>query len=207
MNMKLNAFGPRSAWVGLLIAVFAALGVCQAGTPYAPREGRELIGKPAPEFVGLQWIDPEQRPLTMRDLRGKVVLVRFWLRDCPFCSATAPALNRLQTDFGSQGLQVIGIHHPKSEAAREVDYVWEGARNLGFKFPVAMDNDWQTLRRWWLTRHRGYTSATLLVDRRGIIRWVHDGGAFFPSDNPADAAQNEAYRSLVARIRQLLAEP
>lgn len=193
--------GKRSA--AALIALLLLL--VPASADRSPREGRELIGRPAPEFVGLRWLTGP--PLTMKALRGKVVLVRFWLHGCPLCTATAPALEGLHRRFGRRGLQVIGIHHPKSRASREARYVQEGARKLGVTFPIAVDNDWRTIRRWWLTAERTYTSATMLVDRQGTIRWIHDGGAFYPSNDPSEAEQNAAYRSLVHEIEKRLADP
>ena len=42
------------------------------------------------------------------------------------------------------------------------------------------------LRRWWLDGgKRDYTSASFLIDRQGLIRWVHGGGELHPSSDPA----------------------
>lgn len=82
---------------------------------WRPEEGRELIGTPAPEWRNLDWL--QGGPLTLEDLRGRVVLVRFWLVGCPYCRTSAPALVGLHEKYGDRGLTVVGIHHPKSEAA------------------------------------------------------------------------------------------
>ena len=71
-----------------------------------------VVGNPAPELPPLQWV--QGGPLTLEGLRGKVVLIRFFTdRECPFCSATAPALNALQRDFAARGLVVLGLYTPK----------------------------------------------------------------------------------------------
>src|SRR5262245_33780823 len=57
---------------------------------WVPVEGRELLGTSAPEWKGIRWI--QGGPLDLSALRGKVVLLRFWLIDCPYCEKTAPAL-------------------------------------------------------------------------------------------------------------------
>jgi len=50
-----------------------------------------------------------------------------------------------------------------------------------FRFPVAVDSDWQTLKRWWLDGpERSWTSVSFLIDRRGVIRHVHRGGKLAP---------------------------
>jgi len=47
-----------------------------------------------------------------------------------------------------------------------------------FTFPVALDADWAALKRWWLNQERDWTSVSFLLDRQGIIRYVHPGGEF-----------------------------
>jgi thiol-disulfide isomerase/thioredoxin len=77
-------------------------------------EGQELIGKPAPPLALKDWLN--SNPLEMLDLRGKVVLLRWWTEGCPYCVATAPALVSLERTYGSRGLQVIGVFHPSRPA-------------------------------------------------------------------------------------------
>ena len=69
-----------------------------------------------------------------------------------------------------------------------------------FRFPVAIDDEWKTLRRWWLDAHPdSWTSVSFLIDRSGVVRFVHLGGAYAP-DSPE-------YRQMRAWIEELLAEP
>lgn len=52
-----------------------------------------------------------------------------------------------------------------------------------FRFPVAIDPEWQTLKRWWLDGHdRAWTSVSFLVDQRGVIRYIHPGGSYTDED-------------------------
>ncbi|MGH9549063.1 MAG: redoxin domain-containing protein [Terriglobales bacterium] len=193
------------AAIASAIAVSVAAGL-PVSANWTPREGRELIGKQAPEFIGLRWLNSE--PLTMAQLRGKVVLIRFWLADCKLCENSAPALNYLYKRYGKDGLVVIGIHHPKSEAVKDPAVVQAAAHKLGFTFPIAIDNHWQTINRFWLAaRKRSYTSASLLIDRNGVIRWIHDGGTLFmPSSAQASDDQGAPFRSLEETVQRLLAE-
>jgi thiol-disulfide isomerase/thioredoxin len=80
-------------------------------------------------------------------LRGRVVLIRWWTDTCPFCAATAPALQKLQTKYGCLGLQVIGVFHPKPAGDWSVERVREAAKRLNMNFPVALDADWKALHR------------------------------------------------------------
>lgn len=76
--------------------------------------GMELVGKPAPAWELSDWMNSP--PLSLTALRGNVVLVRwFTSKECPYCTATAPALNQLDDDFRTRGLVVVGIYHHKDD--------------------------------------------------------------------------------------------
>jgi peroxiredoxin len=170
---------------------------------WKPAEGSELIGTRAPELDNLTWLNC--KPVTLAQLRGKVVLIRFWLIDCPYCQRTAPALNYLLDKYQKDGLVIIGIHHPKSKEAEDPELVKKGASELKFKFPIAMDNEWTNVNAFWLSkRKRSYTSASFLIDKRGSIRWVHPGGDIIKDGNTSD--KESAFASLESEIKMLLAE-
>jgi peroxiredoxin len=190
--------------VSLLPALVFYTTAAADGDPlWQPSEGAELIGRPAPALSGLTWLN--SGPLGLEDLRGKVVLIRFWLVGCPYCKNTAPALAELYEKYGGDGLVVIGIHHPKSERARDDAFVLKAAKGLGFEFPVAQDRDWKVINAYWLGGvRRSYTSSSILIDKKGIIRFVHDGGEFYRSEDNTDA--DLAYKTIDAKIRELLAE-
>ena len=117
----------------VLIGLSAALPFAAdtSGTPaeWTPREGKELLGTPAPAWNPKKlWLN--SKPLSLEDLRGKVVLVRFWLVECPLCERTAPALNNLYKKYRKRGLEIIGFHHPKSRRSAggiSVDVFRKGA--------------------------------------------------------------------------------
>ena len=158
-----------------------------------------LIGVQPEDWQARDWINSQ--PLTLDSLRGRVVLVRWWTSPgCPFCQASAPALNEFWERYRRRGLMVIGLYHHKSSAPLTAAHVAEQVRKLGFEFPVATDPQWATLRRWWLDQNdNGWTSVTILLDRRGRIRHVHPGGAFFKGE--------PGYEALEKKIEALLAEP
>ena len=159
-------------------------------------EGFELIGTAAPEWEISEWIGSP--PLSLASLRGKVVLVRWFAgTGCPYCGATAPALNRLHQDFAGRGLVVIGLYHHKAPGKLSLESVRQLARGYGFEFPVGVDRDWRTLKEWWLNGHnRSFTSVSFLLDRQGIIRQVHPGGAM--------AIGTADYEAMRSKIEELL---
>jgi peroxiredoxin len=197
--------GRRSLRRGLLGVLLAAhcLAPAGAGDGWTPREGKELLGAPAPEWKGIRWI--QGGPLTLAGLRGKVVLLRFWLADCPYCERTAPALRELDSRFRDRGLVVVGIHHAKSARTRNPEKVALAARELGFTFPVGMDDTWATLKAYGVgTVFRRFTSVSFLIDASGTIRFVHDGGEFHAGGGPGHRECNAAYEALQRTIEELL---
>lgn len=168
-------------------------------------EGDELIGKRAPQLALKNWLN--SRPLDMSELRGKVVLLRWWTEGCPFCAATAPALVSLEREYGPRGLVVIGVFHPKPPGHWTMEAVRKAAAKKHFTFPVAIDGNWTALKRWWLTRDRGATSVSFLVDQNGVIRFVHPGGEFHEGnagETPTHDACNRDLHFIRAEVEKLL---
>ena len=191
----------------LTTAAAPSAGATAAATAAQP-EGQELIGTPARSFAELRFIGP---PLKLQDLRGKVVLIRFWSDACPMCSGALPNLGRLYEQHKQEGLVVIGVYHPKPPApisAAGVQTIAKAAEAHEAHFPVAIDADWTVLRRYWLyAGERGFTSPSFLIDRQGIIRWVHPGGELHPSTDPAHKECDRTYGQLVSTLTALLREP
>jgi thiol-disulfide isomerase/thioredoxin len=164
----------------------------------ADNADQKLIGKKPSEWEVSDWINSQ--PFTLKKLAGKVILIRWWTApDCPYCAATAPALNEFEEKYRDKELVIIGLYHHKARAPLDPAEVKRHAEELGFKFPVAIDRDWKTLRRWWLKdRDRAWTSVSFLLDRQGVIRHIHPGGKYVRGD--------KAYRTLKAKIEELLKE-
>ena len=157
-----------------------------------------VIDQPATPWQVSQWFNSP--PLTLEQLRGKVVFVR-WFTDpsCPFCSATAPTLRALNERYADKGLVVVGMYHHKEETPLDPKQVEGWAKHYGYKFPVAIDKDWVTLKRWWLDGHDRYaTSVSFLIDKNGIVRRVHRGGAIAP--------EGDEIQAITADVERLLAQ-
>lgn len=165
-----------------------------------------IVGLPSPAWPDLTWV--QGGPLSLSGLRGKVVLVRFFTdTQCPFCSATAPALNEFDREFRARGLVVVGFYTPKPRPRpTALEDVRRTVAAYGFRFPVAVDDEWKALRRLWLDRSpgAGWTSASLLIDRDGIVRLVHPGGVF--SKDSSDPQARRDYDEMRTAIEMLLDE-
>lgn len=78
--------------------------------------------------------DLRGRVVSLSRLKGKVVLLNFWATWCPPCLAEVPDLIRWQRDYGSRGLQVVGITYPPTERAKVVRFV----RRLRVNYPILL---------------------------------------------------------------------
>jgi thiol-disulfide isomerase/thioredoxin len=129
-------------------------------------------GRPfaAPELAGIgNWINSE--PLTMRQLRGKVVLVDFWTYSCVNCVDTLPYIKRWDQKYKDQGLTVIGVHTPEYAFERDTQNVKTAVARLGIRFPVAQDNQYAT----WDAFNNEYWPALYLIDKTGQVVYSHFG--------------------------------
>jgi cytochrome c biogenesis protein CcdA/thiol-disulfide isomerase/thioredoxin len=125
---------------------------------------------PAPGFHGIStWLN--SKPLTLAKLRGKVVLVDFWTYSCINCLRTLPHLKAWYSTYGPKGLVVVGVHTPEFAFEHVVSNVRAASRDLGVRYPVAIDNDFGTWNAW----SNQYWPAEYLIDRRGHVRHAHFG--------------------------------
>jgi thiol-disulfide isomerase/thioredoxin len=175
--------------------------------PDDPDSGADLIGRPAPAWRFDRWIRTE--PLSLAGLRGKVVLVRWWTEGCHYCAATLPGLESLRKQHACDGLVVLAAFHPKPPHEVSDRHILTLANELGFGGPIAVDRHWSTLERYWLDGHpdRNWTSVSFLIDRDGIIRWVHSGGEYHRSDDPRHYRCDIQYHDLEAALSAALAAP
>jgi cytochrome c biogenesis protein CcdA/thiol-disulfide isomerase/thioredoxin len=133
---------------------------------------------PAPNFTGITaWLNtPGGRPLSLRALRGKVVLVDFWTYSCINCQRTLPHVEAWYRDYARDGFVVVGVHTPEFAFEHVVSNVRAQAASLGVRYPVAIDDDDAT----WNAYDNEYWPADYLVDASGDIRHVHFGEGDYP---------------------------
>lgn len=134
---------------------------------------------PAPELAGIvNWINSP--PLSLKMLRGKVVLIDFWTYSCINCLRTLPYIEKWYADYKDDGLVIIGVHTPEFEFEKDPKNVAQAVMRLGIKYPVAQDNDYKT----WQAYHNQYWPAHYLIDTQGNLRMVHFGeGGYVETEN------------------------
>jgi thiol-disulfide isomerase/thioredoxin len=182
----------------ILAAVLpAALALRSAARPDHPTGQPAVAGhaRPAPEWKNGSWLNAD-RPLTVENLRGRVVLLNFWVFTCYNCTNTVPSLVDFDRKYRDQGLTIIGIHTPEFPPyAGEHDRgnLERALRKYDIRYPNAQDNDSRT----WNLYGIRYWPSFVLIDKRGNIRY-EGYGEFHLNDG--------SYRTWEGRIQQLLAE-
>ena len=138
----------------------------------------------APEVTAETWLNSV--PLSMEELRGRVVLVEFWTFACRNCKNVEPYVMQWHERYADEGLVVLAVHSPEFAFEADVSNVAEYVEASGIEYAVAIDNDFSTWRAY---ENRAWPTL-YLIDREGriVYRKIGEG----------DYAVTEA------RIRELL---
>ncbi len=124
----------------------------------------------APDFVGIEeWINTE--PLSLGQLKGKVVLLDCWTYTCIFCLRSIPIVRRLYEKYSKHGLIVIGAHSAEYHFAANTANVKRALERYSVNFPVALD----TKNKTWEAYGNSYWPKHVFIDSNGLIRYEHAG--------------------------------
>ena len=132
------------------------------------------------------WINSE--PLTLADLKGKVVLLDFWTYTCVNCIRTFPFLREWHRKYGDLGLVIVGVHTPEFEFERRYQNVQAAAVEHGLTYPIAQGNEHAT----WSTFGVMVWPTKVIIGPDGELRYMHQGEGY--------------YQETELKIRELLRE-
>ena len=116
----------------------------------------------------IELLRPDGSPLSLGDLRGKVVLVNFWATWCEPCIAEMPSLQALRQRLGPKDFEVLAVNYQEGPAR-----IQSFVAKTGVTLPIVRDTDGAVARAW---NVRVFPSS-FLVDRSGRIRYVLVGDA------------------------------
>jgi cytochrome c biogenesis protein CcdA/thiol-disulfide isomerase/thioredoxin len=122
----------------------------------------------APNFTGItQWLNtPGDKPLTLAELRGKVVLIDFWTYSCINCQRSLPHVEAWARTYAKDGLVVVGVHTPEFPFEHVVSNVKAAAAQLGVTYPIAVDDNYAT----WNAYDNNSWPSEYLIDQQGYVR-------------------------------------
>lgn len=138
--------------------LFAAIAIAVAPAKVVRQEAS------APQF---EFKDVNGRIVRLSDFRGKVILINFWATWCPPCRAEMPDLVKLQHQYGTEGLQIIGVSYPPQKKSRVVRF----AKSLKVNYPIVLGTRELKAR---------YSSdetlpLTVVIDRDGKVSEIISG--------------------------------
>jgi cytochrome c biogenesis protein CcdA/thiol-disulfide isomerase/thioredoxin len=139
----------------------------QAAAPKTAAAALPDLGA-APPFTGIvAWLNtPGAAPLTLAQLKGKVVLVDFWTYSCINCQRSLPHVEAWYRAYRDDGFVVVGVHTPEFAFEHVVANVRNAASGLGVAYPIAVDNNFAT----WDAYNNQYWPAEYLIDPTGQVR-------------------------------------
>lgn len=144
----------------------------------------------APE-IGRLWFNSP--PLSLRQLRGKVVLIDFWDYTCVNCIRTLPYLKAWHERYRDLGLVIIGVHTPEFTFAQYESNVERGIREFGLEYPIVSDSNYEL---WKAFANRAWP-AKYLIDKEGYARYAHLGeGSYQETERTIQELLLEANPSL-----------
>jgi len=115
------------------------------------------------------WIN--SKPLTARQLKGKVVLVDFWTYSCINCLRSLPYIRAWAEKYKDSGLVVIGVHTPEFGFEKDLANVQKAVQKYGINYPVALDSHYAI----WNAFHNQFWPAHYFLDAQGKLRHEHFG--------------------------------
>lgn len=146
-------------------------GASRVGAPSPGSVGglRPDVSAPPESTEGITWIN--SKPLTMRSLRGKVVMIDFWDYTCINCIRTFPFNKKLWERYKNDGFVLIGVDDAEFSSATPVDRGREAVKRFELPYPIIVDYHFQI----WNAYNNNFWPNIFLIDAKGYIRFNHPG--------------------------------
>ena len=128
----------------------------------------------APDFPeGLEWLNTDH-PISLKDLRGKVVLLDFWTFCCINCMHVIPDLKKLESKYPNE-LVVIGVHSAKFTTEQGTDNIRQAILRYGLEHPVVNDKDFEV----WNSYAVNAWPSFVVIDPEGKVVGKHSGEGIY----------------------------
>ena len=138
-----------------------------------------INGPSAPEVSSqFGWLNTE-RSYSLKDFRGKIVLLDFWTLGCINCQHIIPELEKLQQKFPKE-LVVIGVHSAKFKSEKETQRIQSAIAKFGIEHPVVNDADYSV----WKAYGVEAWPTLVLISPDGKIAFRSEGENVYNVINP-----------------------
>ncbi|RUT06745.1 hypothetical protein DSM106972_030020 [Dulcicalothrix desertica PCC 7102] len=117
----------------------------------------------APELPQYNWLNTD-KPLLLKQLRGRIVILDFWTYCCINCLHVLPDLKYLEQKY-KDSLTVIGVHSAKFDNEKDIENIRQAILRYDIEHPVLVDKDF---RVWQEYAVRAYPSF-MVIDPDGYV--------------------------------------
>lgn len=149
---------------------------------------RIRIGEKAPVFSLRDLVTG--KTVTLSEYKGrKVVMVEFWGTWCDICVREVPELRKLYSEWKGRGFEILSVAVPPGDANGIRRFI----REKKLPYPTFLDEDLTVAAK--LYGLAGPIPLKVLVDHRGVVRYVHVGD--YP---PGDGELSQAIEDLVKEM-------
>lgn len=184
--------------VAVILAVSAAGVLAQGGDDVEYTYAGESDAPDFPE--GADWINTSG-PISIEDLRGKIVLLDFWTYGCINCIHVIPDLKRLEAEYADE-LVVIGVHSAKFDNEGETENIRRVVRRYEVVHPVVNDSEFITWQRYGV---RAWPTF-MVIDPFGKVVGQMSGEPLYDRMQPIIATMVEEYTATDSINREPLAQ-
>lgn len=154
------ALGMKRFLTIALLGAALAQGAAAAELPRLGEMQKFTLSAERKPAASTEFLDPNDRPVTLDAFRGKVVLVNLWATWCVPCREEMPALDRLQQKRGGKDFAVVAVAQDRSGRAKVEMFLGQiGARHLASYLDTTMKSG----RSWGVYG----LPTSLLIDRQG----------------------------------------
>jgi DNA-binding beta-propeller fold protein YncE len=140
----------------------------------------DFFGKiTAPDFPeGAEWFNTD-KPLSLKDLRGKLVLLDFWTSGCINCIHIIPDLKKLESRYHDE-LVVVGVHSAKFLNEGGTESIRQAILKNDLEHPVINDKNFEV----WDSYNASAWPTLVLIDPKGKIIGMKTGEGVYKVFDP-----------------------
>lgn len=163
-----------------------------------------IPASPSPEFVGIdKWYNSE--PISIKGLKGKVILLDCWTYTCIFCLRMIPIMRELQRKLSNYEFQVVQAHSAEYEFAKKTENVDKALKRYDITdIPIGVDSRNKT----WQAYGNMYWPKHILIDSNGFLRYEHAGyGSIEEFIDPILELIQETDSSVVIDVKEIEISP
>jgi thiol-disulfide isomerase/thioredoxin len=169
----------------LATALVAPLAAAVLATLPVAAQAADVLNRPSADFT--LPLRGQAAPVQLSKLKGQVVMINFWASWCGPCRQEFPILDSMYKKYKPMGFTLLGVNVEPDMKDAEEKFL---SKIAPVTFPIAMDKENKVSQLYAVTA----MPSTVLVDRKGNVRWLHRG--YKPGD------ENEYLDQVRALLRE-----